>query len=366
VTKRDLSVALELAGIGERGEIHVQPDISYSVPSNVHISANGEVLEWSGPMRRIDSRSAFQSLESFLALADARTPPDSIAEFAKRFGVLHVCEHQVQGYEGYRWHSGLGRCEACDRTLEDYFRQRLSRAGLSNLDPSIWTESARGLLDLQVMVWPSLLLSREEGKDFDAAYTSAVPQEWRMRREPIAAWRAYARELVALLRLAAHYRRHRSSPYVPVPMLEDLAILDQLQGPLATSGDRKPSPMSCAIAIDRLATEWLNGLGEQPCDVSISMVWPKFSDVSLMVKGLTGAIGLQLAAIASGGRELPFFCSYRECQKAYFKRQNGQRSPSLTKPHYCCDECWRAAWNERRRERYASPRAKRMQKRRQS
>lgn len=285
-----------LAGLTDsNGELGRPLDLAHTrIPARIELDVAREGLCWKlrdGEQLPQDQSPSGMLLNTFVKLVDAT--PDQILEFARRHGVLNICEHDLPSS-----HNPSSRVFYDSNPVDPCYARRLTQSPYLHLEP----------------------VDRQEEAD-----------EWHW--EPFERWRYFAGKARAMLNIAARLhmgmvgRREDWDRYhSDISARERQSIVELRQGL-----GRQAIGLERASLADHV-TEWLEWGGVKP-----ELVWdweaatPK---VELYPYDLFGTLAMQLTLAISRSDGLAI-CS--ACGQAYIPK----RRPRAGQRHYC-PECSRA------------------------
>jgi len=292
----------------------------YRVPHSIDIQQDADgasFLEWSyDPKTPVPVAKEEDCLIAFTHLHDADDEPERVARFARRYGLLGVCEHQEpRGPLIRRWRQ-FGLFVNCDECRAHLRTLPLPEEALRTAFVCL----PRGLLLSRAFAEDLEVLWGGGGHHFAAVvddFLQAIPPT----REPIAVWTQAARELRAILNAMAAMSREYS------PHSSDLTTIRDMLPP------EDVSTRSSREAVEQAALDWMEiGL------VQAGLVWQgkgrSFRAVSYGL-GLVGTLGSQLASALCS--RLGFYtCDF--CGTNFTPAQD-ERRPRSDKTKACLPTC---------------------------
>jgi len=271
-----------------RGEVQsylrvrrVAPDtdvVQWAVPNNIAVDSEGSRLVWlrsdsTPPLGHMASQHPAM-LREFVRLSNA--PASKIVEYARKWGVLGVCEqHGLPGNHSDWRGAFASTCSA----------PTLAGESLGSNDPLAWHESP------EQFAW-----------------------------EPLAEWRLFARKAQAMIAIGSSL--HHGGPV-------DERYWHDLHAPYPK--EVVPPPPSSAlmtqIDLSGRVTQWLRMAGISPEYIWLYGEGPK---LRFQPHGLFGALGLALGT-ALAQKYGTAICSY--CHTQYFP----SRQPTVGRRRFCPD-----------------------------
>ncbi len=242
-------------------------------------------------------------LEEFLRLRDA--PADQILRYARRWGVLGLCEHDFPAqHPPQYWPSRAIEFHACPYPYDDPFGFGPPRS--SGGRPRRGRRSKRAR-PIEINPRADFHLCHVRGIYEAGRY---VGEPW----EPVDAWRTWARRAHALLAVAAALREDKRGA--------------EPDWRVATDMETPQTPAEGWHVLTYYADYWLKAAGVRP--------WPQFQDGKVRVtlgsdwghSPLFGAIAVQLVLAISGAQG---FAVCDACRNVYAPL----RTPRAGERHYC-------------------------------
>ena len=256
-------------------------------PDIVDLDEAGEGLVWphggtdTGRYRAADPRM----LDAFVVLADA--PAERILAYARRYGVLGLCEHGLP--MSHNW--------AAVDPDQDLLIERLHRG-----EPLDWDRLTRAT---------------------ERCFPRQLERHW---WEPLAGWRRYAGQARALLTIAAHLQAGRPAP------ADDWRALGETEQGFAMLEALNPGTARTDLPLQRWLLQhhlntWLQLAAVQP-----RVEWhdPHALHLRLDAHGVFGALAVQLVT-AIGRVEGVALCS--GCGRSY----SPSRTSAAGRRNYCPD-----------------------------
>jgi hypothetical protein len=235
-------------------------------------------LLWSWPTHDVSPDSTL--LPRFAALANATD--DQVLAFAQRWGVLEICGH--------------GR-------------------------PSSHSEADR---------------------QPDLCFPRPVDEQLTTFSEPVDAWRALAREVRGIVKVAAALHAGRRATVADWADIAGATIAAQVEHLVETGGDadRGPARLGQEVNFDRRVLTGVVEMWLREGAVRPHVQWGKRTPgVELAGWGLFGALAVQLLQVVS---RIDGLITCSGCGKAYLPK----RRPNPNRDHYCPDCGVKAAWRK--------------------